>query len=297
MSGRERRAWLADLVDQEGFVTASPAVADLRAAVQAFVRAVVDDAGAERVVVGLDGGRNTTVVAALAADALGADRVTGLVMPAHMITEASARDAEALATSLGIEYERIQLQPVVAAFQEAIGANDGPADDLAATERALSRIRTACAYYVADTTNAVVVGAATRTTLLTGAAVGCGETETDCLPLGDLYGVEVRALADALGVPDDLVGRSAGGGFGVDAPGSAVEGESARTVDRTLRLAVDEGLDASSVAGRVGVDVDTVERLVGQAADVARRRSPPPTPATRTARCPPELVDRPINQP
>lgn len=264
----------------DGLATTADAVARLRERLPAFLEDAVADAGADGIVVGLDGGVETALTAALAVDAVGADRTTGLVMPAFLSHESMSRNAEAVAASLGIEHSRVQLQPVLAAFQEAVGESDGPTDDPVATNNALSRLRMACAYYVANATNALVMGTVNRTQYLLGSVTKHGETGADCLPLADLYRTEVDALARAVGVPKELTVEAAGSPL---YPGRSPVEEldvDAETVDRILRLRIDEGLETATVADRVDVEPAIVDRLADWCAQTRHKRRSPLTPST-----------------
>lgn len=260
-----------------GALAVSPdAVAAVREEVTAFVEAAVAEAGATRAVVPLDGGVASAVVAALATDALGADNVDALVMPAHLSGEAAARDAETLARALGVETHRVQLQPLLAAFREAMGAAGAPADDLLAVENALARLRMACAYYVANTREGLVLGSVTRTERLLGSVTKHGDVGVDALPLGHRYHTEVCALADALGVPDAVTERP----HGVEAsPTDATQlGVDDRTLDELLVAVVDAEVSAEEAAERVGVDSETVDRVLAWRGATAHKRRPPATP-------------------
>lgn len=282
MTGAAAARWLPALArDEDGLATTPTARAELRERIPRFLSACVEEARADRVVLVLDGGLNATVTATVAADALGPEGVTGLVLPAHMSTEAAAQRAEAVAETLGIEHDRVQLQPLLAAFREAIGDTGGPADDLVATRNALARIRTACAYYVANTTNALVVGAADRTELLLGTVTKYGETGVDCLPLGDLYGTEVRAYADGVGVPDGVVERAPRSTVGFGSSDAVELRVEPRTVDRILHSHVDRGLPVEAVADHLAIDTAEVARVVRWCTGGAHKRRLPPTPATR----------------
>lgn len=82
-------------------------------------------------------------------------------MPAQLSDEASARDAEAVASLLDIDYQRVHLQPILMAFQEVIDAGEKPADDIHAIENALDRFRMTCGYYVANISNGLLSGHST----------------------------------------------------------------------------------------------------------------------------------------
>ena len=74
------------------------------------------------VVIGLSGGIDSTLVAVIAADALGADHVHGVSMPSRYSSDHSKSDAASLAANLGIDYRTIPIEPAFAAFLDMLGA-------------------------------------------------------------------------------------------------------------------------------------------------------------------------------
>jgi NAD+ synthase (glutamine-hydrolysing) len=92
-------------------------------------------------VIGLSGGVDSSLVAALAADALGPDHVHGVCMPSRYSSEGSLSDAEALAEALGIEVRTIAIQPAHAAFVEMLAESfEGVEEDLT-EENLQARVR------------------------------------------------------------------------------------------------------------------------------------------------------------
>ncbi|QCS44881.1 NAD(+) synthase [Natrinema versiforme] len=264
--------------DSDGLATTDEALTTLREQLPAFLEELVTDASADGLVVRLDGSVETTVAATLAVDAIGEERVTALVMPAFISHEAIARNAEAVAESLGIDHSRLQLQPVLAAVQEAVGESDGPVDDVVATNNMLSRLRMACTYYVANTSNALVVGPIDRTQYLLGSATKYGETAADCLLFGDLYRTEVRALARHIGIPEDLTVETAGSPLYAGQSATEQLDVSPETLDRILRLRFDEEGETATVADRLGIDEALVDRLNEWCTRTRHKRQRPPTP-------------------
>jgi len=263
--------------DDPSLVTSPTEVERVRDRLVEFVETVAEDAPVDRAVVTLDGTPTSAALAALVTDALGSDRLDALVMPAFLSGEAAARDAEAVAATLGVESTRIQLQPLLAAFREAMGNVGTPADDVIAVQNALERFRMACAYYVANTSDGMVFGDVTRTDRLLGSVTKHGDVGVDALPFGDLYYTEVRALGTALDVPDTVTSNPRSGFGGV--PTDAAElGVDERTLDELLLAVVDENRPAEVVAEDLDVTTDTVERVEQWHAATAHKRHQPQTP-------------------
>jgi NAD+ synthase (glutamine-hydrolysing) len=78
--------------------------------------------GFRKVVIGLSGGVDSSLVAAIAVEALGPENVIGVSMPSRYSSEGSRRDAEALAKALGIELKVVPIEPAHAAFEEMLRA-------------------------------------------------------------------------------------------------------------------------------------------------------------------------------
>jgi len=93
------------------------------------------------VVIGLSGGIDSTIVACVAVDALGADHVHGISMPSRYSSDGSKDDAKALADNLGIDYRTIAIEPAFSAYLEMLAPSfaDKPAD--LTEENLQSRIR------------------------------------------------------------------------------------------------------------------------------------------------------------
>jgi NAD+ synthase (glutamine-hydrolysing) len=100
-----------------------PALGDVEEVYRALVLGTGDylrKNGFERVVIGLSGGIDSSLVAAIAVDALGADRVTGVSMPSRYSSDGSKTDAQRLAENLGIRLLRIPVEPAFRAYLEML---------------------------------------------------------------------------------------------------------------------------------------------------------------------------------
>ena len=109
-------------------------------ALGAFVRG----AGFTDVVIGLSGGMDSTLVAVMAADALGADHVHGVMLPGPYSSESSIDDAEALALALGISNITVPICEPFEAFEAVLARACGGALTGLAAENTQARCRMVC---------------------------------------------------------------------------------------------------------------------------------------------------------
>jgi NAD+ synthase (glutamine-hydrolysing) len=93
------------------------------------------------VVIGLSGGIDSTIVAVIAADALGADHVHGVSMPSRYSSDHSRSDAEQLARNLGIDYRTISIEPAFEAYQQMLATSFGERQPGLTYENIQSRCR------------------------------------------------------------------------------------------------------------------------------------------------------------
>jgi NAD+ synthase (glutamine-hydrolysing) len=97
--------------------------AELYAALVTGTRDYCRKNGFSEVVVGLSGGIDSTLVACVAADALGSDHVHGVSMPSRYSSDHSRSDAAALAANLGIDYRTIPIEPAFQAYLDMLGTS------------------------------------------------------------------------------------------------------------------------------------------------------------------------------
>lgn len=263
------------------FDTPDPAAE--RDRIRAFLDDAVAAANADGLVVNMSGGLDSTVTAALAVEALGADRVYGLILPCNKVGAPHARDAEALADALGIDHDTVHLQPLFAQFGAVAPDRFDIHDEPILSGNAIARLRMATAYLAANATNRLVCGTANRSELLLGYFTKHGDGGADLLPLGHLYKTDVRALADELDVPDFVVEKPPTAGFLPGQRDADDLGAPYDVIDAALRLGVDRGLDAEAIAERLAdaVDEETVADLLARHRASAHKRTTPPIPSSQ----------------
>jgi NAD+ synthase len=262
-------------VPDVAFVTGGSDLEALRAEVTAFVAEYVERAGANGVVVPMSGGVDSTTTAVLAAEALGGDRVIGLSLPAG---PEPADDAAAVANELGIEHATVDLSVLLDTFEDDVATGLSTVPSRTAVGNALARLRMTCAYFVANTRDALVCGTANRTERLLGYFTKHGDGGADLFPLGECYKTEVRALARRVGVPPVVLEKPPTAGFWTGQTDADELGAPYGLIDVILHKLVDEDLGIEGTAAELGVPVGTVERFARMHVEARHKRARPPTP-------------------
>jgi len=168
----------------------------------AFIADEVGKTGASRVVLGLSGGVDSSLAAALAAQALGAANVLGVKMPYRTSSQESLQHADLVAARLGIETMTVEISPQIDAYFERF-------PDASASRRGnkMARERMTILYDQSARTGGLVLGTSNKTELLLGYGTLFGDMASAVNPLGDLYKVQVWDLSREVGVPLEIVDK------------------------------------------------------------------------------------------
>jgi NAD+ synthetase len=147
-------------------------------------------------VIGLSGGIDSAVTAHLAVEALGPDRVLGVLMPGPFSSEHSVSDAADLARNLGIEARTVDIRPIYEAYLGAFATLFGAKDDYGLTQQNIqSRIRGAVLMAVSNAEGRLVLATGNKSELSVGYCTLYGDTVGGVAVLGDVYKRDVYALA------------------------------------------------------------------------------------------------------
>ena len=153
-----------------------------------------------RAVVGLSGGVDSALSAALTARALGAGNLLCVLLPYRTSHPSSLRDARRLARRLGTPATTIDISPAVDAyFRRARGATR------LRRGNKMARERMSILYDLSSRDGRLVIGTSNKTEMLLGYGTLHGDMASALNPLGDLYKTQVRQLALHLGVPEEIV--------------------------------------------------------------------------------------------
>jgi NAD+ synthase len=168
-----------------------------------FLREEVRKVGFERVVLGLSGGVDSALSAALAQRALGAENVVPVIMPYRSSSPESEADARIVADSLGIKPEVVDISPQVDAYFEQF-----PDAERGRKGNKMARERMSILYDMSWKHRALVVGTSNKTELLLGYGTIFGDMAHALNPLGDLYKTQVWALARHMELPPSVIEKA-----------------------------------------------------------------------------------------
>lgn len=249
--------------------TTAPTMSDASALaladrITAWLKDRIDEAGADRFVLGLSGGIDSAVVCGLCANAVGPERVLPIIMPSSSIPD-DADQAHKVAEAFGVKPVTVDLTAVAesvfaamptekALYHDLIG-EDVPDGSEARLQLARANVRPRSRmitnYYLANLSRGIVVGTGNKTEYLIGYFTKYGDGGVDLAPLVDLYKFEVRAVAKAIGVPESVITRPPSAGLWEGQTDEDEIGMSYADLDVTL-LAIEAGdtshIDPSTLA-------------------------------------------------
>ena len=159
------------------------------------LRGYVEKNGFRSVVLGLSGGIDSAICAAMAVDALGADRVRCLMMPYRYTSQDSLNDAFECARALGVSYEIVPIAPIVAGFEAALAPlfAGRPAD--ITEENLQSRARGTVLMSVSNKFGPMVITTGNKSEMSVGYCTLYGDMNGGFNPIKDLYKMEVYRLS------------------------------------------------------------------------------------------------------
>ncbi len=188
--------------------------------IQNWIGNYVKIAKADSIVIGLSGGIDSAVTAALCAKALGKERMIGLGLPCGSISQ-DLEDAKLIAKLLEISFEILDITSVYDTFLDIMDSETRK--DKMAIANLKPRIRMMALYFVGQSSgNSLVAGTSNRSELAIGYFTKYGDGATDFEPIASLYKQEVRKMARVLNIPEKIIIKAPSAGLW---PGQTDEGE------------------------------------------------------------------------
>ena len=269
----------------------APALNDLEEIWQALViglRDYVEKNGFRSVVVGLSGGIDSALVAAIAIDALGAKRVNGVAMPSKYSSDHSISDAQALADATGIHFRTVAIAPMVDAYMNNLVLKG------LAEENLQARVRGTTLMGISNQEGHLVLATGNKSELAVGYSTLYGDAVGGFAPIKDIYKTDVWALARWR---NEVAGKR---GETAPIPVNSIEKEPSAELrpdqkdsdslpdylllDRVLTAYVDDDQGSEALIA-AGFDEALVRRVIAMVdkAEYKRRQYPPGTKVSKRA--------------
>ena len=215
-----------------------------------WLRDEIAKSGASGIILGLSGGIDSSVLAALGREALGRSGVLGVIMPCRSNPQ-DEEDARLLAEAVDVEFMRVDLSGTFDTLCGSIGQDLGSL----VKSNMKARLRMTTLYALGQSKGLLVCGTSNRSEYETGYFTKYGDSGSDLMPLASFLKRDIRAMARVLGVPEKIITKAPSAGL---YDGQTDEGDMGFTYD-----ILDEYLASGNIS-----DLTAKNRI-----DVMRRRS------------------------
>jgi len=244
--------------------------------------------GFNSVLIGLSGGIDSALVATLAVDALGPDRVHGVGMPSKYSSEHSLSDARQLAANTGLGFRVVEIQKMVDAYIKEISLTG------LAEENVQARVRGTTLMGISNQEGHLVLATGNKSELACGYSTLYGDAVGGYAPIKDIYKTDVWALSrwrnrvaqeagEVPPIPENSITKEPSAELRPDQKDSDSLPEY-QILDQVLKAYVDDDLGRDALIA-AGFDKDLVMRVIGlvDRAEYKRRQYPPGTKVSKRA--------------
>ena len=244
--------------------------------------------GFTSVLVGLSGGIDSALVAALAVDALGPDRVHGVGMPSKYSSDHSLADARQMAANTGLGFRVVEIQKMVDAFIKELSLTG------LAEENVQARVRGTTLMGLSNQEGHLVLATGNKSELACGYSTLYGDAVGGYAPIKDIYKTDVWALSrwrnqvardagETPPIPENSITKEPSAELRPDQKDSDSLPEY-EILDRVLKAYVDDDLGRDALIA-AGFDKELVMRVIGlvDRAEYKRRQYPPGTKVSQRA--------------
>ncbi|MHA3964437.1 MAG: NAD+ synthase [Candidatus Thorarchaeota archaeon SMTZ1-45] len=239
-----------------------------------FIKDYVSQARVRGVILGLSGGIDSSLVATLACEAIGPERVHGIMLPVDAKKDAeNIADAVDLAEALQMKHELFELKGAIAAY-------DSLSLDGVALGNLAARLRMVAWYARANQENLLVLGTGNKTELMIGYFTKYGDGGTDILPIGDLYKENVWSLSRFMGIPKKIIEKVPSAGLWKGQTDEGEIGISYAELDSILYLCLERDMSEGEIV-EWGIDKIKVKKALKMMKNSEHKRKPLPIPRVR----------------
>ncbi len=238
--------------------------------------------GFKRVVIGLSGGIDSTLVAAVAVRALGAENVVGVTMPSKYSSEGTRSDAELLANNLGMEFHEIPVSTAFGAFRESLAGLFEGCDEDVTEENLQARVRGMLLMALSNKFGWLVLTTGNKSEMATGYATLYGDMAGGFAVIKDVPKLTVFSISRLINeqagrkiIPESVITRPPSAELRPDQKDSDSLPEY-EILDPILKAYIEDDMGVENIVA-LGYDRDTVKRIVRlcDLSEYKRRQAPP----------------------
>jgi NAD+ synthase len=227
--------------------------------IRLFISDYVQKSHAKGIILGLSGGIDSCIVAALSALAVGGEKVLALMLPeAETRNETDIKHAKLVARQFNLKAKEVDITPTLEALYKSIPAFNNL--DKVCKGNLKARTRMLYIYYYANKLGKIVCGSSDKSETMMGYFTKWGDVAADISPLMDLYKTQVRKLALHLGLPKPIVTKPSTPALW---PGQTAEkelGVKYELLDLIL-YGLEHFMKTDALAKELGVSKELVEKI------------------------------------
>ncbi|MDC0049363.1 NAD+ synthase [Verrucomicrobia bacterium] len=254
-----------EIVDTEGAVKAyqsSDRLEELFNALVLGLRDYIRKCGFKKVVIGLSGGIDSALTAALAAEALGAKNVLGVTMPSEFSSSGSVHDSESLANNLGITFEKISIGKSFESLKNDLSSIFSETEEDITEENMQARLRGLLLMSISNKKGCLLLTTGNKSELAVGYCTIYGDMCGGLAVISDLPKMTVYELSRWINREEEIIPRNT-----IDKPPSAELRPDQKDqdtlpeyelLDQILEMYIDDALSVSDIINR-GYDKETVD--------------------------------------
>jgi NAD+ synthase len=239
-----------------------------------FLRTHTERIGARHLMVGMSGGLDSSVTAALCTKAVGGKRTMGFCLPEEETrNRRSIQDAQEVARKFGIRFKTLDMTPLVQAVASLLHTSKSK-ESAIPRGNLKARLRAMILYYHANTNNGLVVGTGDKSEIMLGYFTKYGDGACDIQPIADLYKSSVRNLASHLEIPRRIFSKPSSPELW---PGQTAEDELGLPYSKldSVLWRLERWMPPKEISEELGIPLRMVEKVRGRWLQSEHKRRPP----------------------
>ncbi len=218
------------------------------------IRKFVLDTNFSKIIIGLSGGLDSSVVTYLCSEAVGSDKICGLYLP-YGENVGESNNVKLVTDRLNLEYKKYSIKPLVDLYFKDFS-------DVSKIRKGnmTARQRMAILFDYSKLFNGLVVGTSNKSEILLGYFTIFGDSASSFAPIGDLYKTEVKELARMLNIPNEIIQQKPSAGLWERQTDEDELGFTYEDADKVLYLMHEEKYNAKQIIEK-GFNKNLVEKI------------------------------------